>query len=415
MLEMESPNISLRPFVISNQPTEWLTKSLLLTSAHTESSNPTSTNLTLDAYHPRDCPPLTTYSFHLGPNPPPKSTRHILKIPAKSHGESTSFDILSIPSLPSDSKQPGSSSAPLKLYSSTGEPIIPGKRVTAFAVETQKFTPSPIQNGGGDLFIPIHEACMEVTENYFTTTSKLQLSNKQAEERVPTDDRITDIYSFWEVLYRRLFGETVPLSYPYILDEPHDYYGGRSCRNVYWEPDDDETFGPLLEANPLSIPEIEDMIIQHTSPTSDSLNTRTSTSISPSTPPNLPPIPWLWDLNTSSIIISLSTTKPTTKSTPNTTFLSIYNILANNSELYIPPSSSPTEDTQEEEEPTEESEDEDQEIKKKKDTKKEAKDLPLPLGLRNRRRIWKILEMARVGDVEGMEGSVSVSARGDVM
>ncbi|KAJ8067647.1 hypothetical protein OCU04_003255 [Sclerotinia nivalis] len=304
-----------------DQPTEWLTKSLLLTIAYS-----TSPNFTLDAYFPRNCSPGTSYSFHLGPTSPPESTRHILKLPAKPHGESTSFDILSIPTLPSNSDLSSSSSTTSDLYSSTGEPISPGQTVTAFAVKTQKSTPSPIQNRGGDLFIPIHEACMEIAEHYFTTTSD---SSTSEQETSPTNGKITDIHSLWEVLYRSLLGEAVPLSYPYILEEPHDYYGGRSCRNVYWEPDDDEVFGPLLEANPLSNSNFESIIQQHIS----SFPSPTSSSSIPSLS-DFPSIPWLWDMDILSIIAS--------KCAANVRFLDVCNLLAYNSDIYIPRSSSPS-------------------------------------------------------------------------
>ncbi|CAD6448846.1 2c32b9f9-58ea-41c5-b5c0-bee8a9c3e35d [Sclerotinia trifoliorum] len=336
----------------------------------------------LDAYFPRNCPPGTSCSFHLGPTPPQGFTRHILKIPAKSHGESTSFDLILVPTLTSNSELSSSSSTTSKLCSSTGELMLPGQTVTAFAVKTQNSTPSPIRNGGGDLFIPIPEACMEIAEHYFTAAHDSSTSGK---ETFSTNGKVTDVHSLWEVLYRRLLGEAVPLSNPYILEESHDYYGGRKCRNIYWEPDDNEVFGPLLEANPLSNSNFESIIQQHTS----SSPSPSSSNFIPS-PSDFPSIPWLWDMDITSIIAS--------KSTANARHLDVCNMLAYNSDIYILRSASPSgmkiglDVTANEGE-------------EKEDLGGEAKSLNIPLSLCNRRRIWKILETARVGDVEEMEGS----------
>ncbi|KAF7860312.1 hypothetical protein EAF04_008439 [Stromatinia cepivora] len=236
-----------------------------------------------------------------------------------------------------------------------------GQTVTAFDVKTQKSTPSPIRNGGGDLFIPIHEACMEIAENYFTTTSNPSTSEQ---ETSPTNGKTTGIYSPWEVLYRRLLGE---------------------ARNAYWEPDDDEVFGPLLEANPLSNSHFESIIQQHVSTSSSP----TSSNPIPS-PSDFPSIPWLWDINMSSIIAS--------KSNANARFPNVCNVLAYDNDIYIPRSSSPS-DMKSGPDVTE------TEGEGKEDLGREAESLDIPLGLRNRRRIWKIFETARVGDVEEMEGS----------
>ncbi|KAK8076287.1 hypothetical protein PG994_003559 [Apiospora phragmitis] len=79
------------------------------------------------------------------------------------------------------------------------------------------------------------------------------------------DDEIRSIKQLWQVLHRRMLG-TLPVVGEYLIEEPHDYFGGRLCRNVYWELDDDPKYGQLLEADPLEIVNITESILQNLEP-----------------------------------------------------------------------------------------------------------------------------------------------------
>lgn len=51
-------------------------------------------------------------------------------------------------------------------------------------------------------------------------------------------DGIISVKNLWEVLHRRLRG-TAGVVPAWVLPEPHEYFGGRRCRNIDWEPEDD--------------------------------------------------------------------------------------------------------------------------------------------------------------------------------
>lgn len=64
------------------------------------------------------------------------------------------------------------------------------------------------------------------------------------------EDEISSLKQLWEVLYRRMPGtHYTPIEQ--TLPHPFDYYGGKSCRNLEWEPEngleDSKVCGILLD------------------------------------------------------------------------------------------------------------------------------------------------------------------------
>lgn len=171
-----------------------MANAVLLTTAH-ETEN----GLEIDAYWPRSFSnPESLYTFYLGPNPP-KKTR-VLQLDACARGGDR-FDIV------------GS-----------------GERVSAMIVDIEP-KPGGIDHGK-PLYLPVHGICLQLAECFIDSMKRTS--------HTPSDDRITSIKKLWEVLYRRLNGTHT--SFPPrmgALPEPHDYFGGRLCRNVEWEPGDD--------------------------------------------------------------------------------------------------------------------------------------------------------------------------------
>jgi len=177
-------------------PTEWLTNAILLTTAHeTESS------VELDAYWPREVYPRSSYAFHLGPNPPEEPQRSVLRLDAHAY-DTYQFDLL------------GS-----------------GKRVDVMCVEIDQKTPAITH--GGALYLPVHSLCVQLADRFIDS-----MGTSIHTSQVLPSDRIHSIKQLWEVLYRRLNG-SLSFVRTWILPEPHDYFGGRECRNVYWEPWDE--------------------------------------------------------------------------------------------------------------------------------------------------------------------------------
>lgn len=82
--------------------------------------------------------------------------------------------------------------------------------------------------------MPVHVACYALAERF------VEIS-KEREEADGGDSSRMDL---WEVLSRRLPG-SLPFPSAYILPEPHDYYGGKAARNVYWEWDNDPVYGKV--------------------------------------------------------------------------------------------------------------------------------------------------------------------------
>lgn len=145
--------------------------------------------------------PRTAYPFHLGPDPPKEVQRSVLRIDPRSHG-TASFVLLAS-----------------------------GEHVDTIRVAIQQKKPKP--HHGAPLCLPVHPLCLQLADRFVdiveTSLLKAQI--------IPLDG-ITSIKNLWEVLHCRLRGTVDGVS-AWVLPEPHEYFGGRRCRNIDWEPGDD--------------------------------------------------------------------------------------------------------------------------------------------------------------------------------
>jgi hypothetical protein len=103
---------------------------------------------------------------------------------------------------------------------------------------------------GGPLYLPVHSLCLELSDRYIENATT---SNQKAEE-LPIDI-VTSVKQLWEALYRRLFGSIIP-EIGGELPEPHEYFGGRLCRNVYWELGDNPAHGKYVFSNNCEINQV---------------------------------------------------------------------------------------------------------------------------------------------------------------
>jgi hypothetical protein len=107
-----------------------------------------------------------------------------------------------------------------------------GKEIYVFRVDVRRGK-TPSESRGGDLYLPVHEVCLEIADRFIEF--RAEDSRKNATSQL---DGISSIKQLWEVLYRRLDGSPVQSNIRY-LPEPHDYYGGRTCRGIDWVCGDD--------------------------------------------------------------------------------------------------------------------------------------------------------------------------------
>lgn len=83
---------------------------------------------------------------------------------------------------------------------------------------------------GGPLYLPVHKACLKVSQHFINKASSAQT--------IANPSSITSMHSLWEVLYQRMPGQIN--EFEPELSEPHAYYGAQRCRNIEWEPEDDK-------------------------------------------------------------------------------------------------------------------------------------------------------------------------------
>ncbi|KAH0351019.1 hypothetical protein KCU81_g2389, partial [Aureobasidium melanogenum] len=209
---------------------------------------------------------------------------------------------------------------------------------------------------GGSLYLPVHKACLELAEKFIHAASTL--------ERAATDTtsgKITSELQLWEVLCRRLDqfeDDTIP-------KEPHHFYVPHTILTpMPWErePDSDDDSDEhlwahaLLMAGPLGIPNITESILENLETASDtepeSIKSQDE-SYERLVNPRI--FPWLWDLDTCSVYNKKSSGLWDWESLLCSLFQPDIHMHDNDS-------------------------------------------LHIPVSLRNRRRIWRILEAARVGD-----------------
>ncbi|KAK8050961.1 hypothetical protein PG993_002346 [Apiospora rasikravindrae] len=84
---------------------------------------------------------------------------------------------------------------------------------------------------GGHLYFPVHRQCSQLAQRLMDgrPVSRDTFQTQPGEE-------ISSVKQLWELFLHRMPGSRSQ----YILPEPHDYYGGSGCRNVYWNPNDGE-------------------------------------------------------------------------------------------------------------------------------------------------------------------------------
>lgn len=165
-----------------------------MTTAHGQDSD-----VQLDTYLPSGS--VSHYSAKLGPNPAQESQRRVLQLDA-TYSEHNYFKIV-------DS----------------------GTTVGAFSIGPH--------DSGETLYLAVHRLCTQLAERFIDSRAE-----SHDTFQIGPHDKISSLKQLWEVLYRRVPG-SMQLSSEYILPEPHDYYGGRSARNVEWERDDDDEYGTV--------------------------------------------------------------------------------------------------------------------------------------------------------------------------
>lgn len=160
----------------------------------------TDSGIDLDAYlwHMKS----DSYALDRHPYPAESAQRHVLRLNAR-YKEHNHFEILES-----------------------------GEVVNAFIAD------GPMRQGQ-PFYLAIHSLCNKLAENFInsrTTTNDIF--------QIGPEDEISSIKQLWEVLHRRMRGYG-PGNSEYILPNPFDYFGGRYCRNVYWERDDNPEYGKV--------------------------------------------------------------------------------------------------------------------------------------------------------------------------
>ncbi|KAI0469712.1 hypothetical protein GGR56DRAFT_662030 [Xylariaceae sp. FL0804] len=159
----------------------------------------------LDAFRPAT--PGRIYALELGSNIPHESQRRVLELDAQ-YEEHNRFTIQES-----------------------------GKTVAVFVVGAG--SPAVTHGSDGCVYLAVHQ--------------------------IGPEDQISSVKTLWAVLFSRMPGSR-PGDDRSELPDPHDYYGGRGCRNVYWESDDDPEYGGLLEENPWEIPNLTGTILENLQP-----------------------------------------------------------------------------------------------------------------------------------------------------
>ncbi|KIN00562.1 hypothetical protein OIDMADRAFT_145999 [Oidiodendron maius Zn] len=330
----------------------WLNKVILLTSAH-ESEN--GIELELDLYYPRTNHPRSLWSYHLGPHPPDEAQRRVLRLDTD-----VDNDICEKPYF--------------KLAGS-------GKKVRALSVHLACHPLPPGGTQGGPIYLPVHRHCLHIADCFIQSVDASMHTSSEEYH-----GKITSIRQLWEVLYRRLEGYI--LADQWVLQEPHDYFGGKSCRSMEWEPPNDPPYGALLEENPVEIPNITKSILQNLEPIPTGLPTGLISNVQ-----DTDDFQWVNNLRNTGLVCDYTYSQDWwcralihKKMLPWLWDIDIHEIRERqqsgnwNWELLARQLSQV-------------------EIHEPHDTT-----LKLPLGLRNRRRIWRILEEGRVDDVAEPEG-----------
>ena len=92
---------------------------------------------------------------------------------------------------------------------------------------------------GKPFYLAIHSLCNKLAGKFINSRT-----NTNDSFQIGSEDEISSIKQLWEVLHRRMPGYG-PGNSEHILPNPFDYFGGRRCRNVYWERVDDPEYGKV--------------------------------------------------------------------------------------------------------------------------------------------------------------------------
>lgn len=306
---------------LRDDPKEWLTNAILLTTGHR-----TKDGMKLDEYWPPS--PRTAYPFHLGPDPPEEGQRSVLRLDARSRG-TASFALLES-----------------------------GERVDVMRVAILPRKPAP--DHGAPLYLPVHCLCLQLADRLIDSVETSLLMTQV----IPLDG-ITSDKNLWEVLHRRLCGNTAGTR-TWALPEPHEYFGGRRCRNIDWEPGDDPEHAKLHEQNPVEILGLTESILQNLEPAASVNSSGVEREYATRQDwycealVNQQIFPWLWDLDSNAVREKQHAGHW-------------------NWELLV------------------------RQVSLKQIHEPDDISIDLPLQLRNRRRIWRLLEEAKIQDVAGLE------------
>ncbi|PVH73822.1 hypothetical protein DL98DRAFT_659203 [Cadophora sp. DSE1049] len=124
---------------------------------------------------------------------------------------------------------------------------------------------TPAVQDGGELYIPVHLACIQLSHYFMEQMAKVRSAIRQQDTM--STMKVISIQHLWEVLCRRMPSSRPPCQ-EWVLPEPQDYLGGRNNRNVDCELEGDVESGELLEQNPMNISDLTTSILQNLQPMS---------------------------------------------------------------------------------------------------------------------------------------------------
>ncbi|KAG9527364.1 hypothetical protein KCU93_g5258, partial [Aureobasidium melanogenum] len=210
---------------------------------------------------------------------------------------------------------------------------------------------------GGSLYVAIHNVCLQLADRFIDTASTMERAVTST-----TSGRITSELQLWEVLCRRVdqFGRDTMANEPHNFFLPPDSHSWMPWEQEY-DPGEcsflDPAIHALLMANPLDIPNITQSILENLKAIPDTEPRPYETQDESCESLVIPRAhPWLWDLDTGSIRAKQTSDRRGWESLLRS---------LSQPDIHMPSNES----------------------------------LQIPLSLRNRRRIWRILEEARVNDL----------------
>ncbi|KAK7216747.1 hypothetical protein V2G26_004750 [Clonostachys chloroleuca] len=225
-----------------------------------------------------------------------------------------------------------------------------GEKVTAFHI---------VDNESA-LYLAVHGRCSQLVQHFVS-------SRREAHDvfQISDKDEISSVKQLWQVIFSRL-----PASgrgFAHNIDHPTRYYGIASLHLTEWEPDNNPLVGEYVEADPIEVPQLTDCILDNLEPDASVIRSEeTSADLEDrdwwfNELITKKELPWLWDLDEDAARKK--------QRTGDWNWELLVKKLSR-TDIYRP----------------------------------EDETLRLPLGLRNRRRIWKCIEDARLGDIQRQIG-----------